>query len=625
MKNIRSSESALRGAARSKSAVRFSVCFASGVRILPTACACLIAAGTAVASDITDPAVTLQRSTAPSPWKAQLELGDSVQDRSFEEMHYSPLLGLDNKKSGMGIWCGDLDVTQNTPPLGGVAGWSRAPIDARNFWNIVAEWMASPLGKSNSIVGMNVTLMDNFGNNVAYVNCGVARKEFPRPVFSFNTQTPWGSVSKVIAAVAVLNLIEKRPDLSLDDDFRKFLPVRWRNSVHWRFRAPENPVTLRMLLSHRGGFRRNPCAGEGLPQVLSSGHVFPCSESESFHPPAVGTERAYSNVGIELFNLLLPYMEHPIHFPSWEWSFHLGTLAYDRYVVDRSQREYLKYVKNMAAAVNVQVDCRMGEVAASHLNHTHWFVSPSSQGTLPNVNIDVPSERAIGKCAQGGIIMSPADMGRFMHAVTNTNSIISMASRNLMRSSWKDSLGWWRVSYDGRALYEHNGGLGQTAAVVITEPSGYTALANVNTASSLNPWSSFQDMLRYALSASVSEYRKTWLAASATFWPHSQFSQSFNVTYGPAGQVRDEVFVSYTIHHEDVRNVSVSLESPDGQVFLVKSFGDGASANGSYSVTERKIDISGLHGVVRGQWKVRFSSQAGTGNVLYARLRFQSR
>lgn len=122
------------------------------------------------------------------------------------------------------------------------------------------------------------------------------------------TQYAIGSVSKVITAVAILQLAEEG-HFALDDDVSPHLPFDLRNPAF-----PEEPITFRMLLSHTASL-----AG-GNEHFFSTFYFNPYELAElgSFLTPAdsdywpaywrdvpPGESMEYANIGFELLSLLV--------------------------------------------------------------------------------------------------------------------------------------------------------------------------------------------------------------------------------------------------------------------------------------------------------------------------------
>jgi len=123
-----------------------------------------------------------------------------------------------------------------------------------------------------------------------------------------STQYPIGSVSKVIAAVAILQLAEEG-HFAIDDDVSPYLPFDLRNPAF-----PNAPITFRMLLSHTASL----AGGNEHFFEMFYFHPYELSELGSFLTPVgadywpaywrdvpPGEDMAYANIGFELLSFLV--------------------------------------------------------------------------------------------------------------------------------------------------------------------------------------------------------------------------------------------------------------------------------------------------------------------------------
>ena len=176
-----------------------------------------------------------------------------------------------------------------------------------------------------------------------------------------------GSTAKILVAIAVMQLVEKGK-FSLDDDINPHLPFRVRNP-HW----PDTPITWRMLLTHTSSI------DEIDPAIYDSTYFYGKDDPETFedyaknrfeaggryHSPNLyrigkpGTERIYSNDGIDLAALVLEnilhesfadYVKREIFSPlkMHDTSYFLAPLPVDRlsvgYVVEREPNGKFSYL-----------------------------------------------------------------------------------------------------------------------------------------------------------------------------------------------------------------------------------------------------------------------------------------
>jgi CubicO group peptidase (beta-lactamase class C family) len=111
-----------------------------------------------------------------------------------------------------------------------------------------------------------------------------------RPVDPDDTLFRIGSVSKVVSATAVMQLVE-RGDLDLDADVQQYLD--------FDLDTPKGPVTLRHLLTHTAGFEEVIAGLIGTPgSEVSLREAVSAAPPEQVYEP--GTTPAYSNYGATL-------------------------------------------------------------------------------------------------------------------------------------------------------------------------------------------------------------------------------------------------------------------------------------------------------------------------------------
>jgi len=103
----------------------------------------------------------------------------------------------------------------------------------------------------DSIVGAAYVLLKD-GQAREWHSVGMADREVNQPVDQ-NTIFHWGSITKTLTAVAVMQLRDQHK-ISLDDSITKYVPEL--NRIHSDY-GPVSQVTLRQLLSHSSGFQ-NP-------------------------------------------------------------------------------------------------------------------------------------------------------------------------------------------------------------------------------------------------------------------------------------------------------------------------------------------------------------------------------
>lgn len=358
-----------------------------------------------------------------------------------------------------------------------IATAADAGIDTQVF----AEEVAAAMGAASE-KGWTATLSDAQGRVIASVGQGLARTACDpggERAFTPETETPWGSVSKILTTAAALRVVE-HGGANLDTALVNFLPQRWRNQVHNRIVLGENgsgPVTLRMMLSHRGGFQHSSCQDRDIKTRLIDGDLVNCgTEEEPELAPPVGT-RSYANMSQGVFQIALAYMDEPAMMQSAEsFAANLNTADYDEYIQNVTNNHYRNYVKNEILIPNgISGVCSMAELKNANQsgNYTLWYDDAAdSSGTL--------SGDGNGSCAAGAWVMSSLEMAKFLRLLQDGQSILSADTYALMEQSWTESLGWWRSDWTLGTVYSHNGGWSGTSSAVRLLPGGYISTGVYN-------------------------------------------------------------------------------------------------------------------------------------------------
>lgn len=329
--------------------------------------------------------------------------------------------------------------------------------------------------------GWAATLRNANGQVVASINQGLARTACdPNGAQAFNTstETPWGSVSKLMTTAAALRVAKQR-NVSLDEPLIEHLPYRWRNQIHSRFVVGENgsgPVTLRMMLQHRGGFHHSGCANRTIKDRLLDGDIINCgSAAEPEWQPEVGV-RSYANMSQGIFQIALAYMDNPLAMNFHEMQrANLPIATYDAQIQTITNDFYRNYVtQNLLTPIGVTATCNLPALAnVPGANYTLWYSDANDPlGELPSDQSH--------SCAAGGWSMSSNEMSLFLHQLKFGSLILQPDSYALMEGSSQDSLGWWRSEWSIGTVYTHNGAWGGTRSEVRALPGGYTATLVTN-------------------------------------------------------------------------------------------------------------------------------------------------
>ncbi|MCB1629744.1 MAG: beta-lactamase family protein, partial [Xanthomonadales bacterium] len=343
------------------------------------------------------------------------------------------------------------------------------------------------LGMADSQVkGYVATLTNARGEIVVEIEQGQARTLCDpggQRAFDVGTQTPWGSVSKLITTAAAIK-VARQFNVDLDDPIVNHLPYRWRSQLHPRFANGESgsgPVTLRMMLQHRGGFRHSSCGGRTIKQRLLDGDAANCAAANqppTAAPPTVGS-RSYANMSQGLFQIMLAYMAAPVTMQVFEsQAAGYNTADYDAFIQMATNNSYRGLVNTqLYAPIGISGSCNMAEISTAQPNgnYIRWYDDASdSSGTLPHDQNHT--------CAAGAWILSSAQMRKLLFQLKHTENLLLREDYALMEAGYSDSLGWWKSDWDIGRSWSHNGQWSGTRAEVRSLPGGYIATLVMNSA-----------------------------------------------------------------------------------------------------------------------------------------------
>ncbi len=241
------------------------------------------------------------------------------------------------------------------------------------------------------------------------------------------------------------------------------------------------PVTISMMLQHRGGFKRSgnndPWSASNARARLATGDLGTPS------PPPVG-ERSYSNSSMGMFHFMMLGIANRSLWAHYETTYRdLPDTTYDRLIAARNAEWYTAYTQKFVFdPANVSATCRMQDIIDSGGPFSLLYGSPTdhSGAVSPDNSLH---------CASGGWIMSIKQLMRLVHTLKHSDKILSRATYALMEDGTlapgeavaKDdaSLGWWRKRIRGGWAFTHNGavleGGGAANSHVIIYPNGYHA------------------------------------------------------------------------------------------------------------------------------------------------------
>ena len=331
----------------------------------------------------------------------------------------------------------------------------------------------------SAVRGYAVFLRGKAATIIAKATYGYARTPSEeRGVQPFNgrTQTAWGSVTKMITTAAVIDKTERSNTRSLDEKMIDFLPERWRKHVHKGHRD----VTIRHLLSYQSGLGMNAPPGVDNKDIL---------QRLSNPPEKKVGKRKYSNVTFGIFH----YMGRFFRQARWdelEAGFTPGEIDYDSYVFGHGLAIYKQVTRNrIFKPLGIEASCNEVDYAGD--NYALFYDNAQSErGYFLN-----PQDRP--GCATGGIVMSARHMGKFLHALTRTDEVISRDNyKALLAIPNNDVLGWNgnRPVKDGKAFHKAGGrtlrgkfipgntASGHAGADIMAFPNGMSAVVAINSA-----------------------------------------------------------------------------------------------------------------------------------------------
>lgn len=317
--------------------------------------------------------------------------------------------------------------------------------------------------------GCAIAIVD--GGQIAYMKgYGVAdfrqkANPFDDDLMSKDTVGGIGSVSKILTSVAVMRLAELG-HVDLDAPITNYFP-HW-TPWEWNF------VTVRQLLSHRGGFARDPnpnLAGTIAPATLDNFFGLHSSQHPRFgllefiltdrgvpSIPQIGLY-SYSNIGYVILGAIVDWV-------TTQPAFDDGPHGYEKFV-------WSLFANAQDAAVTTCLD------------------HPWRDGDIPNLAQSYDSSWneldtawSGWQSAPGGWSMTIGDLARVLIALDG-NQILSPQSLQEMRTNpgpWLPNtanygLGLFLESKAGRTAYSHGGSIDGFRTQVIVWPNEDVAVA----------------------------------------------------------------------------------------------------------------------------------------------------
>src|SRR6266542_5839395 len=264
----------------------------------------------------------------------------------------------------------------------------------------------------DSIVGAAYVLVKD-GQAREWHSVGMADREVNQPVDQ-NTIFHWGSITKTLTAVAVMQLRDSHR-ISLDDSITKYVPEL--NRIHSDY-GPVLQVTLKQLLSHSAGFQ---------------GPTWPYRDDDKPWQPFEPTEWAQ-------LVAMMPYQELAFK-PGSKYSYSNPAFIYLARVIEKvSGLSYQTYIQR-----NILTPWGM--------THTYFNLTPSSlakdRSNNYSVFVDVSGNETIKANGRefdtgittpnGGLNAPLGDLVRWVAFLTGRNSPAThpILSRASLEEMWR--------------------------------------------------------------------------------------------------------------------------------------------------------------------------------------------
>lgn len=286
--------------------------------------------------------------------------------------------------------------------------------------------------------------------------------------FTVGTPSSVGSISKTLTALGILRLYE-RGYLDLDDAVSQYVPVI---PTFWQ---TFSPLTIRELLSHRSGLRRDPVWGfpsteEQLRSVFPSAGEHPGIEpryaywgyrSTPNNGFAQGSTARYSNTGYALLGAVIDFITQRDEFDD----------------VEKGYENFVWW----------NVGMKSGIISGSTMNsmclNAYW-----RQSEILNLALDYPAissfraQQFTGwEGPPGGWTMTIGDLSRLMIMI-NTNQIIDADTKAEMMTNYGNDfgtggtgprgigLGTLLLRRLGKPTFLHDGSIGNYSARYVMWP-----------------------------------------------------------------------------------------------------------------------------------------------------------
>lgn len=274
------------------------------------------------------------------------------------------------------------------------------------------------------LVGVAIGVLQK-GEVVYLKGYGLSDREKKTPVTTASVFN-WASNSKPLAAVAAMQLVEKKL-LDLDTDVRRYVP---------EFPAKEHPITMRHLLSHQSGIQHY---GKVIPTIRTY-------NSKYAHLDPV--------LALDVFN------RTPLSYKPGEkvvYSSYAHVLA-SATIQGAGKEPFSKQVENR---IIKPLDLKSLQYDLDHLGQLHWATGYTR---LNNKVVPAPEVAHYWKHGAGGFKSNISDFARWAHALINRQLVRPETEKQMWTrqktsdgklTSWGlgfsiDEQGGLRVSHGGK-------------------------------------------------------------------------------------------------------------------------------------------------------------------------------
>ncbi|MEP6712432.1 MAG: serine hydrolase [Ferruginibacter sp.] len=337
-----------------------------------------------------------------------------------------------------------------------------------------------------------------------------------------------GSVTKMISATALLNLLEAMPGVKLDDPIFSKLPKKWQQKYKG---SRVECLTYRQLLQHRSGFRKSDDVNN-LDSMATLGKSCPFTAS-----------RDYNNSNISLLRYLITGLAYPQEVAGIEKK--LEGLSFDKYSTQANidySFPYERYVKKNIldkGLVPLIASCRpqpdfMPKVAKGYSDRN----DKNGELTTTETNIH---------CApQGSWYFSAEMLVHFGRTLLYSNNYLTNTTQKMLFDADKpdERLGW--ASYKthdafgketGQSKWPwHDGAQNGYFALLMQLPNGYVGTVMVNSSKNLDSDKDATGTVPYLVDVLINSfYEATHSGPVAEIAKHgiaeSKYQEEFNMIW----------------------------------------------------------------------------------------------